>query len=207
MKSRLAMPTFAAATRNEPRSAKIRHVPGEPGIWILLFGDLLLFTMLFAVYLHKRAENTELFAASQEHLNRTLGVVNTLVLLSSSLLVVFATQAMRIPSQSRFTPSLTVAGVAVGTCFVVIKAFEYREKFAAGITPGTNDFYIYYYVLTGLHLVHVIVGLILLTILSRVINKPQVSSIQIRFFEAGACFWHMVDLLWLVIFPLLFLVR
>jgi nitric oxide reductase NorE protein len=188
-------------------AVRTRHIPGEPGIWILLFGDMAIFAILFAVYLHAFGKKPELFAASQEHLNRTLGAANTLVLVTSSLIIAFATRAVRQPLLRHIAPRLTLAGVAVGACFVAIKAFEYHQKLSAGITPANNEFYMYYYVLTGLHLAHVVVGLALLTVLSRVIDKPNVSSTRIAFYEGGACFWHMVDLLWLVIFPLVFLVR
>jgi nitric oxide reductase NorE protein len=184
-----------------------RHVPGEPGIWVLLFGDMLVFTVLFTVYLHQRGARPELFAQSQGALNRALGATNTLVLLTSSLLVVFATRAFRSPEHRHLARRLTLAGVLVGSCFIAIKAFEYHEKIAAGITPSTNEFFMYYFVLTGLHLAHVIIGLIVLTVLSTLARKPEPSRTHIAFFEGGACFWHMVDLLWIVIFPLLFLVR
>lgn len=194
------------ASRN-PSGARPHHVPGEVGVWVLLFGDMTVFAVLFIVYLDHRGFNKELFSASQEHLNRALGAVNTLVLLSSSLLVVFATRALQNPQLRHLAAPLTVAGVAVGTCFVAIKAVEYSEKLGAGITPSTNDFYMYYFVLTGLHLAHVLVGLVVLAVLSRLATKAELSSTHFAFFEGGACFWHMVDLLWLVIFPLVFLVR
>ena len=183
------------------------HVPGEPGIWVLLFGDMLVFTVLFTVYLHQRGARPELFAESQGALNRALGATNTLVLLTSSILVVFATRALRRPELRYLARPLTLGGVLVGACFVVIKAFEYHEKVAAGITPSTNEFFMYYFVLTGLHLAHVIIGLIVLTVLSTLAAKPEPTRTHIAFFEGGACFWHMVDLLWIVIFPLIFLVR
>jgi nitric oxide reductase NorE protein len=187
--------------------ASQRHVPGEPGIWVLLFGDMLVFTVLFTVYLHQRGIRPQLFAESQGALNRTLGATNTLVLLTSSILVVYATRALRRPELRYLARRLTLAGVLVGSCFVVIKAFEYHEKIAAGITPSTNEFFMYYFVLTGLHLAHVIIGLIVLTVLSTLARKPEPTKTHIAFFEGGACFWHMVDLLWIVIFPLVFLVR
>jgi nitric oxide reductase NorE protein len=183
------------------------HVPGEPGIWVLLFGDMLVFTVLFTVYLHQRGARPELFAESQGALNRALGATNTLVLLTSSILVVFATRALRRPELRYLARRLTLGGVLVGACFVVIKAFEYHEKIAAGITPSTNEFFMYYFVLTGLHLAHVIIGLLVLTVLSTLAGKAEPTRTHIAFFEGGACFWHMVDLLWIVIFPLIFLVR
>ncbi|EHB55478.1 cytochrome c oxidase subunit III [Mycolicibacterium rhodesiae JS60] len=184
-----------------------KHVPGEPGIWVLLFGDMLVFTVLFVVYLHRRGENRELFAESQNALNRNFGAINTLVLLTSSVLVVFAVVALRSERLRPLAPRLTLAGFAVGCCFVIVKVFEYHEKISAGITPSTNEFFMYYFVLTGLHLAHVVIGLAVLLALSRLARKPEPSRTHIAFFEGGGCFWHMVDLLWIVIFPLLFLVR
>jgi len=189
------------------REQAMRHVPGEPGIWVLLFGDMAVFTVLFVVYLYQRGQEAELFAQSQAQLNRPFGALNTLVLLFSSLLVVLATLAMRKDDARRYAHRLTIAGIGVGACFVVIKAFEYHEKIAAGLTPSTNEFFMYYFVLTGLHLAHVIIGLGVLLALSRLARHPAPTSTHIKFFEGGACFWHMVDLLWIVIFPLLFLVR
>jgi nitric oxide reductase NorE protein len=196
------------ASRAEPAATtRTRHVPGEPGIWILLFGDMVVFTILFAVYLNRRGHAEALFAESQTALNRTLGAVNTLVLLCSSMLIVLAALAFRNEQRRHLAPRLTVAGALVGSCFVVVKVFEYHEKVAAGLTPSTNEFLMYYFVLTGLHLAHVIIGLIVLTVLSRLARKTAPTHTHIAFFEGGACFWHMVDLLWLVIFPLLFLVH
>jgi nitric oxide reductase NorE protein len=183
-----------------------RHVPGEPGIWVLLFGDLAVFTILFSVYLVERGKQPALFAASQVKLNQTFGAINTLVLLGSSLFVVFATRAIKTERLRSQAPLLTLGGTALGVCFVCIKATEYYQKISAGVTPNTNQFFMYYFVLTGLHLFHVTIGLIVLLLLSRLATKPPTGG-RIAFFEVGACFWHLVDLLWIVIFPLIFLVR
>lgn len=189
------------------RSASVRHVPGEPGVWVLLFGDIVVFTALFTVYLNRLGKNEALFATSQDQLNRTFGAINTLILLTSSILVVFAARALRNERLRYLASRLTVVGAAGGLCFVVVKVIEYHEKVSAGITPSTNEFFMYYFVLTGLHLAHVVIGLLVLAALSRLARKPVPTSTHIAFFEGGACFWHMVDLLWIVIFPLLFLVR
>jgi nitric oxide reductase NorE protein len=115
------------------------HVPGEPGAWVLLFGDMAVFTNLFGVYLRRRGEHRELFAQSQDALNRSFGAINTLVLLTSSLLVVLAVRALRSEQSRHLAPRLNVAGAVVGMCFVIVKVVEYHEKVAAGITPGTNE--------------------------------------------------------------------
>jgi nitric oxide reductase NorE protein len=154
-----------------------------------------------------RGQGSELFAESQNSLNRNFGAVNTLVLLTSSLLVLLAGKALRSDRWRHLAPRLTLSGAAVGACFVVIKVFEYHERVAGGDTPSTNEFFMYYFVLTGLHLVHVLAGLAILLALSRLIRRPELTTTHIAFFEGGSCFWHLVDLLWIVIFPLLFLVR
>lgn len=203
----MAVPGVMGQTEGADAQAGARRVPGEPGLWVLLFGDMLVFTVLFGVYLTKRGQHRELFAESQNALNRNLGAINTLVLLTSSLLVVFAVHAQRSDRLRAMSPRLMLAAFGVGSMFVVIKAIEYREKLSVGITPSTNEFFMYYFVLTGLHLAHVVIGLIVLLVLSRLARNPEPSKTQFAFFEGGGCFWHMVDLLWIVIFPLLFLVR
>jgi nitric oxide reductase NorE protein len=116
------------------------------------------FAVLFGIYLSHRSRQAGLFSTSQDTLNRNLGALNTLLLLISSLLVVLATRAVR--GQSRhLAPRLVLGAIGCGAGFVVVKAFEYREKLAAGLTPVVNDFYMYYFVLTGLHLAHLIAGL------------------------------------------------
>jgi nitric oxide reductase NorE protein len=184
-----------------------RHVPGEPGVWVLLFGDMTVFAVLFVVYLQARGHNRELFAHSQTALNKNFGAINTLVLLTSSLLIVMAGRAIRSARWAHLAQRLTLAGAAVGACFVVVKIVEYHDKVAAGITPTTNEFFTYYFVLTGLHLAHVVIGLAVLLALSRLARTAQRNATRIAFFEGGSCFWHMVDLLWIVIFALVFLVR
>ncbi len=183
------------------------HVPGEAGVWILLFGDMAVFALLFGLYLHGRSQDPALYAASQPALNRNLGAINTVVLLTSSLLVVFATRAIRSRRWRPYAQRLILGGAGVGSVFVIIKVVEYHDKVAVGITTSTNPFFMYYYVLTGVHLAHVIVGLIVLLALSRLARLPEPTTTHIAYFEGGACFWHLVDLLWIVIFPLLFLVR
>lgn len=184
-----------------------RHIPGEAGVWIFILGDMCVFAVFFAVYLNARAVDPELFASAQEHLNRNFGALNTINLLVSSLFVVLAVFAMRSATQRHRAPVFVLCGMAGGLAFIVVKIFEYHEKIAAGMTPMTNDFFMYYYILTGIHLLHLVLGMVALTVLWRLSKKPSLTQFEWGFFEGGACFWHMVDLLWIVLFPLLFLVR
>jgi nitric oxide reductase NorE protein len=197
----------AAQREREAPHESSGHVPGEPGVWILLSGDLLVFTVVFVAYLQRRGTDADMFADSQSVLNRTFGAVNTVVLLTSSLLVVLAVRAVRSDRWRHLASRLMFGAAGVGVCFVAIKATEYHEITAAGITPGTNEFFMYYFVLTGLHLAHVMVGLTVLSALTVLVRNPVLTRTQVAYVEGGACFWHLVDLLWIVIFPLLFLVR
>jgi nitric oxide reductase NorE protein len=159
------------------------------------------------VYLHQRGQHPELFAASQATLNRSLGATNALVLLASSLLVAMATGAVRRAESRRRARPLLLGAMVCGVVFIAIKSVEYHEKLAFGLTAGTNDFYMYYFVLTGIRLAHLVFGLAALFVLCKLALATTLTPSHRKFFEAGACFWHMVDMLWIVIFALLFLVR
>lgn len=200
------MATTTDAPAEPPPASSARHVPGEAGLWILLLGDMTVFAVMFCAYLRDRGRHPALFAASQSTLHGGLATINTLVLLSSSVLVVLATRAVRTP-QRHHAPRLLVGAIALGLAFVGIKAIEYQHLFAAGITTHMNSFFVYYFTLTGLHLAHLIVGLIVLTVMLNLSRRREFTAGQYALFESGACLWHMVDLLWLIIFPLVFLVR
>jgi nitric oxide reductase NorE protein len=180
------------------------HVPGEIGIWTFIAGDLVLFSLLFFLFLQYRAGQEALFTESQRHLDQALGLVNTALLLSSSWLVASAVHAARrqqLPIASR----CFAAAFACGAGFIVVKYFEYGEEIRAGFTPNSNDFFMYYYVYTGIHLIHVVIGMGVLATLA-VYSRSAGPAAKIQHLESGATFWHLVDLLWLVLFALLYLV-
>lgn len=183
-----------------------RRVPGEEGVWVFLFGDMTVFAILFGVYLYYRGAQPELFDASQVRLNQTFGVVNTLVLLTSSLLVVTAVRAVR-RDATDLARKLLYGAMALGLVFVANKAIEYSQKISHDLVPTTNQFFMYFYVMTGLHLFHVVIGMALLWYAVTLTKRPTRSEREMGYLEGAGCFWHMVDLLWIVIFPLLYLVR
>jgi nitric oxide reductase NorE protein len=183
-----------------------KKIPGEAGVWVFILGDLNVFAVFFIYFLIQRSKHPDLFTLSQAALNKDFGAINTVLLLVSSLFVVMAVRAMR-AARSAQARRFLVGGFVCGVLFIVVKAVEYHERIAAHQVPSTNGFFMLYFVLTGLHLVHLIVGLAVLTALWSFTRKPDLTANQWAFFEGGACFWHMVDLLWLVLFPLIFLVR
>jgi nitric oxide reductase NorE protein len=135
-----------------------------------------------------------------------LGGIDTLILLTSSWSVALAIQALKRDFIER-VPRYLLGGVLTGLMFVVSKSIEYFEKFAHGLTPGTNPFYMWYFTLTGIHLVHVLLGTSLLAFLWVRSRSGAFSSSHRAAPESVASFWHLVDLLWIVLFPLLYLMK
>jgi nitric oxide reductase NorE protein len=182
------------------------HVPGEAGVWVFIFGDLVVFGLLFSVFSYYRAHDVALYTQTQATLNQNLGALNTLILLASSWFVFMGVDAVR-TGRRLLAPRMLAAAFLCGAGFGAVKFVEYGEKIRAGITPVTNDFYMYYYVLTGLHFVHVLIGMAVLAFMWSKSHKPQPTDGDVSMLESGASYWHMVDLLWIVLFPLIYLVR
>jgi len=181
-----------------------RRIPGEPGLWIVIIGDMLVFAILFGVYLHYRADAPALFAKSQMHLSRPFGLANTFVMLSSSLAVVAGVQAARASRIDLARRAFAVA-IALGVAFATLKGFEWGTKIDANLVPNTNKFYMMYFILTGIHLGHVVVGMLVLAVLRQVVRGGPVEGTRRALVEGGGVFWHMVDMIWLVLFPLIYL--
>ena len=189
-----------AATHKPGRGG---HLPGESSMWFFVIGDLLIFGFYFVVYMYYRGENHQLFLDSQAKLNTDIGAVNTVVLLTSSLFVALGTWAAR-TGRTRDAHRLLCMALVCGAAFPLLKAFEYIPEVVAGITPGTNLFFMFYFVMTGMHLCHVLLGLVILYFVVRDVGggQPRISLV-----ETGATYWHMVDLLWIILFALLYLMR
>lgn len=180
--------------------------PGDFAIWIFIFAELLAFGVLFLAYAFTRAKNVELFNESQLTLSRESGAINTLVLITSSYFVVRGVSAIK-RGLSRQCANWLTAGVALGGVFVAIKLWEFNEKFNAGITLDTNSFYMFYLSLTFFHFMHVLMGMVILGFVIAKARRGGYSPQDHTGVETGASFWHMVDLLWIILFPLVYVIR
>jgi nitric oxide reductase NorE protein len=182
-----------------------RRIPGESGIWVIIFGDLLVFSLFFGTFAYYRMDEPELFRRAQSDLSQSFGLLNTLLLLTSSWAVAKAIKLARAGDGER-ARGLVGLAMLLGAGFVVVKAFEYREKLVAGIGPSTNDFFMFYFTYTGIHLLHVFAGLGALAFLrSHIIHPPEPGTIAL--IEGCGVFWHLVDILWVVLFAILYLHR
>ena len=180
--------------------------PGDLAIWFFIFAELLAFGVFFVAYAFARAHNVELFNESQQHLNRTSGAINTLVLITSSYFMVRAVAAIK-QGLSNLCTQWIAAAIGLGFVFLAIKMVEFHEIFSAGISLSTNTFYMFYLSLTIFHFMHVILGMVILAAVMLKAKSGGYSAENHTGVETGASYWHMVDLLWIILFPLVYVIR
>ncbi len=192
-------------SQGTPRT-ETRRLPGAEGVWVFIGADAVIFALFFVNFMKDRQSHAAFFEASRQTLNANLGGLDTLILLTSSWFVALGVQALRRDdrgSASRYW----LGGVLTGLMFVISKSTEYTEKFAAGIVPATNPFYMWYFTLTGIHLAHVVAGTCLLAYVWLRTRRRSYGGGNYVVPESIASFWHLVDLLWIFLFPLLYLLK
>jgi nitric oxide reductase NorE protein len=197
-------PKLRPIRRCEPSRTR-GHVPGEVGLWIFILGDMTLFGAIFIVLMWENRSARVVFHQSAQELYRSIGLVNTLVLLLSSYLVVAASWAHRRGEHARGS-RLVIGALVCALVFAILKAAEWVLAVSGRHTPATNLFFTFYFVLTGVHLLHVLVGSGLLGVWWVGLRQRRPWNRGQRLFEGIAVYWHMVDLLWIAIFTLAYLV-
>ncbi|SHJ74135.1 nitric oxide reductase NorE protein [Shimia gijangensis] len=172
------------------------ELPGELMIWVLIISELLVFGAGLAAFLAVRLTDPIGFAEAQDHLHRTGAALNTIVLVTSGFLAAKALHWREVAQRAKARFAL-ISAAALGVVFLIIKGMEYADKAALGIGPETNAFFTFYYLLTGFHAAHVVAGIVILLLVTW---KDDPRNI-----ETGAQFWHMVDLVWVILFPVVYL--
>jgi len=194
----------AETLASEATGDAARIHPGTEGIWIFVFIDMIIFFLMFMNYVSERLRIPAAFAASQRQLDPFFGLANTLVLLTSSWAMVNAVRATRAGAPVAAKRWITVCA-AFGALFCLNKLVEYGGKLAHGITPATDSFFAFYYVITLTHFLHVIGGLIFILHCRSVVQREIGAPAFIKKLENTGHFWHFVDAIWIFIFPLLYL--
>lgn len=184
-------------------------VPAEAGVWIVVLGELCLFTLFFATFLYYRSLAPEQFVASSSNLSQNIGLLNTLVLLASSWCVASAMHQLDAGGAPQQILRLLVAALVCGGVFAVVKVFEYQGAVSRGVNVLTDNFYMFYFMFTGIHLVHLFAGMALLGGTAMHLRRVLATDAEINRELTGfaSCFWHMVDMIWIVLFPLLYLLQ
>jgi nitric oxide reductase NorE protein len=182
----------------------IYYPPGGILMWIIIFLELITFGMAIVAFAFYASEQPELFHHSRMQLNSTFGAINTVFLLTSGFFMANAVHEFKENKlkKSSLYFKLTMLG---GLLFLILKSVEYYYKIEAGITPETNVFFTFYWLLTAFHLVHVIMGLFILIWTNYGMMKKN-SDTGVEDIEACGAFWHMCDLIWLLLFPVLYLI-
>ncbi len=188
------------------REGVLRYPPGDLAMWVFIFAELAVFALFFAAYAIARMSHVELFNHYQQTLNSTAALFNTFALITSSYFVVRAVAAIRGNDHLRCARWLWAA-VAMGGLFLLIKGVEYAHHFAEGVRLSTNLFYMFYLSLTFFHFMHVILGMVILVAVALKVRSGGYSREQHSGVESGGAYWHMVDLVWLILFPLIYIMR
>lgn len=182
------------------------RLAGDLAVWLIILAELLAFGILFLSYAFARTVDVTLFNASQRTLDLKSGAINTALLITGSWCVVRAVQAVKRDASVigvRWLGGALICGIG----FSIIKLMEFSAKANAGIDLSTNTFFMFYILLTAFHFFHVLAAMVILTILLFKTHAGCYGSHDVHALETGAAFWHMVDLLWIVLFPLIYVMR
>jgi cytochrome c oxidase subunit 3 len=186
------------------------------GMWLFLFTELILFGGMFLVYAVYRFKHPEEFRLGATELDDLIGTINTIILLTSSLTVVLSITAIQ---EGKKMLSLLLLGATqvLAFGFLVNKFFEWSHKFSVGLFPGSPVllskpqgeilYFGLYFVMTGLHAVHVIIGMTILAVMMVFIKRGSINQHSFVRLEAGGLYWHLVDIIWIFLFPLFYLIH
>lgn len=191
-------------------------VGAKMGMWLFLFTEVLLFGGMFLVYAVYRFQYTDQFRIAAMELHTGIGTLNTIILLTSSLTVALGIAAIQ--KGNKFLAQMMISVTLIfALMFMVNKYFEWSTKFSHGIYPGSEEllkkpngqilFYGLYYIMTGLHGLHVLIGMAILSFMLVYIAKGKITQDNYVKLENSGLYWHLVDLIWIFLFPLFYLIQ
>ncbi len=187
------------------RRSATGHVPGETELWIFIMGDLAVFGVFFTIWGWNYSRNPAMFELGRASMSQPIGLAETLTLITSSAAVVAALNHARWKQWPRAYGCYLTA-IGFGAVFVALKVVEYARHLRAGTDPAVGEVFMYYFVFTGIHLLHVLVGLIALSAAARSMRPTAPRRYGVALLEGIGVYWHMVDVLWVVLFSLIYLI-
>lgn len=197
------MPTF------DTNNTIIRHkpiLPGDLAMWFFILAELTVFAIFFLGFAVTRQLHPDMFKQGQAHLHSIAGLINTLALISSSCLVALSLIAIK-QSRKNQAAALLCGALFTAGIYLAVKSWEYNELFQSGFGLSTNTYFTLYFFITAFHFMHVILGMIILGIIALRTVRGAYQGVSLSGFESGACYWHMVDLVWIILFPLLYVIN
>jgi len=182
-----------------------KRLPGDLAIWIFILAELTVFAALFLMFSVSKSMNPEIFAEGQQTLHPLMGLINTLSLITSSY---FVAKSVLFASKGELKKSAQWIwmGIAIASIYLITKFMEYQELFSLGYNMRTNLFYTLYFFITFFHFMHVLMGIVILIAVANKAKKGGYDD-DIAGVETGASYWHMVDMVWVVLFPLIYVIQ
>lgn len=187
---------------NEPTATRARHLPGDIAVWMFIFAELAVFGILFIGFTVARSLDPATFHTGREVLHPWIGLLNTVALITASYLV--ATAVHRLRHGEPGTRRRLWMAIAVSSVYTMGKLWEYADLYGQGYNLGTDTFFMFYFFLTFFHFMHVVLGQIILVVLAVKVGNGDYDGTDMNGMESGASYWHMVDLVWLVLFPMVY---
>ena len=191
------------------QTSNIKKLPGDLAMWFFILAELTVFAIFFIGFAIAENLNVEMFAQGKAQLHKVAGLINTIALITSSYFVAISLHSMR-EKKERQAVSRLVLALAFAGVYIVLKLWEYQALFAQGIDIETNTFFTLYFLITAFHFMHILLGMVILAYMAKnayqdKYNDPN-SENEFSGFESGASYWHMVDLLWIILFPLIYVI-
>lgn len=182
-----------------------KRLPGDLAMWFFILAELTVFAILFIGFAVSEQLNEQMFIKGKAKLHQMSGLINTLTLITSSFFVALALNKMH-QGFGKQSAQLLVAAKLVASVYVGVKLWEYLSLFEQGIDIETNTFFTLYFMITFFHLMHVLLGMVILVFVALKAAKNEYNASNISGFESGASYWHMVDMLWIILFPLIYVI-
>lgn len=188
---------------------------GKLGMWLFIFSEIMLFGVLFLLYSVYRSKYAADFHSAAQTMDTTIGTINTAILLTSSLCAALSIHAVH-EGQKKLAELFLSITIVLGISFLIIKSFEWLAHIHNGFYPGSPAllklgrgeimFFGLYYIMTGLHGIHVFIGVMVLSIMLVLIHTGKINKANFTAFENAGLYWHLVDIIWIFLFPLFYLI-
>ena len=191
------------STSAESAGVLRRHLPGDLAMWFFILAELSVFAILIVVFAVTQAIKPQMFSESRLLLNTSTGLAMTLSLLTAGLFAALAQEQVR-RSRPRHGAGFLLMALLAASVYVVLKLTEYRHLLASGLGMEHNTFFTLYWILTGFHFLHVLLGMVILGWLAERCRRGLYDASKRSGFESGVLYWHMVDLIWVMLFPLVY---
>jgi nitric oxide reductase NorE protein len=183
---------------------KDKRLPGDLAMWFFILAELTVFAIFFIGFAVAEQLNSEMFVSSKAKLHPIAGLINTIALITSSLFVALSVRYLQL-GKVKNSLNLLIISQLVACVYLVVKVWEYQFLFSLGIDIETNTFFTLYFLITFFHFMHVLLGMVILILVGINAKKGNYKE-DISGFESGASYWHMVDMLWIILFPLIYII-